>query len=95
MSTYNICLYKKDKKFTGCNLKTTELLDSALLAVCEVIRSNMVSVGCPQMAKSVYPDEMLFSVASDLCLYCVFSGLYFQILEKISYSHMRKSTQYF
>ena len=37
MSTHNICLYKKvDKKYTGCNLKTTEL------GVCAVIRSNTV-----------------------------------------------------
>ena len=28
MSTHNMCLYKEvDKKYTGCNLKTTELLD--------------------------------------------------------------------
>ena len=37
MDTHNICLYKEvDKNYTGCNLKTTELLD------CAVIRSNMV-----------------------------------------------------
>ena len=38
-----ICLYKEvDKKDTGCNLKTTELLDSALIEVCAVNRSNTV-----------------------------------------------------
>ena len=43
MSTLNICLYKEvDKKYTGCNLKTTELLDCALIGICEVIRSNTV-----------------------------------------------------
>ena len=43
MSTHSICLYKKvDKKYTGCNLKTTELLDCALVGVCAVIRSNTV-----------------------------------------------------
>ena len=43
MSTHNICLHKKvDKKYTGCNLKTTELLDCALIGVCAVIRSNRV-----------------------------------------------------
>ena len=32
MSTHNICLYKEvDKKYTGCNLKTTKLLDCALI----------------------------------------------------------------
>ena len=39
----NICLYKDvDKKYTGCNLKTTELLDCALIGICAVIRSNTV-----------------------------------------------------
>ena len=43
MGTLNICLYKKvDKKYTGCNLKTTELLDYALIGICAVIRSNTV-----------------------------------------------------
>ena len=32
----------KTKKYTGCNLKTTELLDCALVGVYAVIRSNMV-----------------------------------------------------
>ena len=43
MGTHNICLYKEvDKKNTGCNLKTTELLDCAQIGVCAVIRSNTV-----------------------------------------------------
>ena len=43
MSTHKICLYKEaDKKYTGCNLKTTKLLDFALIGVCAVIRSNTV-----------------------------------------------------
>ena len=41
MGTHNICLYKEaDKKYTDCNLKTTELLDCALIEVCAVIRLN-------------------------------------------------------
>ena len=44
MSTHNICLYKEvKKKYTGCNLKTTEFLDCALIGVCAVIRSNTVN----------------------------------------------------
>ena len=40
MGTHNIRLYKEfDKKYTGCNLKTTELLDCALIGVCVIIRS--------------------------------------------------------
>ena len=36
-------LYKKiNKKYTGCNLMDTELLDCALIEVCAVIRSNTV-----------------------------------------------------
>ena len=43
MGTHNICLYKAvDKKYTGYNLKTMELLDCALIGVCAVIRSNTV-----------------------------------------------------
>ena len=43
MGTHNICLYKEaDKKYTGCNLKTPELLDCALIGLCAVIRSNAV-----------------------------------------------------
>ena len=38
---YNICL-SKEKKYTGCNLKTTEFLDCVLIGVCAVIRSNTV-----------------------------------------------------
>ena len=43
MGTHNICLYKEvDKTYTGCNLKTTELLDFVLIGICVVIRWNMV-----------------------------------------------------
>ena len=39
----SMCLYKEvDKKYKGCNLKTMELLDCALIGVCAVIRLNMV-----------------------------------------------------
>ena len=41
MSIHNICLYKEVKtKYIGCNLKTTEFLDCALIGVCAVIISN-------------------------------------------------------
>ena len=43
MGTHSICLYKEvDRNYTGCYLKTTELLDCALIGVCAVIRSNTV-----------------------------------------------------
>ena len=43
MVTHNICLNEKvDKKYTGCNLKTTESLDCVLIGVCVVIWSNTV-----------------------------------------------------
>ena len=43
MGTHNICLCKEvDKNYTGCNLKTMELLDCVLIEVCAVIRSNTV-----------------------------------------------------
>ena len=43
MGTHNICLYKEvDKKYTGCNLNTTVLIDCAVIGVCAAIRSNTV-----------------------------------------------------
>ena len=43
MGTHNICLYiEVDKNCTVYNLKSTELLDCALIGVCAVIRSNTV-----------------------------------------------------
>ena len=47
MGIRNICLYKEvDKKYTGCNLNTTELIECALKGVCAVIRSNTVVSFC-------------------------------------------------
>ena len=43
MSTHNICLCKEvKKKYAGCNQKTAEFLDRALIGVCAVIRWNTV-----------------------------------------------------
>ena len=43
MGTHNICLCTEvDKKYSGSNLKSTELLDCALIGICAVIRANMV-----------------------------------------------------
>ena len=40
-----LCLYKVvDKKYTSCDLKTTELLDCVLIGACAVIRSNTVNI---------------------------------------------------
>ena len=48
MGTHNICLYKvADKKYTGCDLKTTTLLDCGLIGACAVIRLNTVSQNYP------------------------------------------------
>ena len=45
IGTHNICLYKEvDKKYTGCNLKTPELLNCVLVGACVVIRSNMLKI---------------------------------------------------
>ena len=42
MGTHNISLYQVEKKYTSCNLKTTELLECALIGVHAVIRLNRV-----------------------------------------------------
>ena len=39
----HVCFYTEmDKKYTGCNLKTTELLDCTLIGICAVIRLNTI-----------------------------------------------------
>ena len=51
MCTHSICFYKLvDKKYSSCNLKTTELPDCALIGVFAVFKSNAVSTfswNCP------------------------------------------------
>ena len=42
MGIHNICLYNVHRKYPGCNLKTTKLLDCMLIRVCAVIRANTV-----------------------------------------------------
>ena len=43
IGTHNICLYKEvDKKYAGCNLKTSELLDCALIGVCAVTKEYSI-----------------------------------------------------
>ena len=45
IGTQNIGLYKEvDKKYTGCNLKSTELLDCALIWVCAITWLNTVYI---------------------------------------------------
>ena len=54
MSTLNICLYKEvKKKYIGCNLKTMEFLDCALIGVCAVIRSNTVCNICLSISREI------------------------------------------
>ena len=54
MGTYNKCLYKEeDRKYTGCNLKTTKLLDCALIGICVVIRMNTVCTKWHKAIKSL------------------------------------------
>ena len=46
MVMHNRCPFKEvDKKYSGCNLKTMELLDYALIGVCAIIRLNTVCCG--------------------------------------------------
>ena len=53
IGTHNICLYKVDKKYTGCNLKTPELLDCAFKMVCMVIRLNTIFYSLSHTSSSV------------------------------------------
>ena len=79
MSTHNICLYKEvDKKYTGCNLKTTVLLDYALVGVCGLTRLNMVNSklalgnqgsGCYRKVVVVDFFFFIFSIKNICCGY--------------------------
>ena len=73
MSTHKICLYEEvDKKYTGCNLKTTKLLDCVLIGVCAVIRSNMVCTVC-YLAPIVYIDHQMAKSSIKLNLLFLFT----------------------
>ena len=45
VSTIYASVKKQTKKYTGCNLKNTKLLDCALIGVCVLIRSDTVYLG--------------------------------------------------
>ena len=66
MGNHNICLYKVDKKYTGCNLKTMALINCGLLGVCAVIRSNTV----------VFREKKGFAVHMNCLLQALFSQKY-------------------
>ena len=67
MGTHNICLYKEvDKKYTGCDLKTEELLDYALIGLCAVISLNAIFIlefllGDSKMAESYSTSSLQLS----------------------------------
>ena len=81
MGTHNICLYKEvDKKYTGCNLKTAELLDSALIEVFVVIRSNTVIVFSFLHEKEIRNIAVLFMLRKVPHLeLCLFQGIFYRI----------------
>ena len=72
MGTHNICHYKEvGKKYSGCNLKTTELLDCALIGVCAVIRLNMV-ITLFEPYHHTNPYKCNFSLEYILCTFIYF-----------------------
>ena len=82
METDNICIYKEvDKKSTGFNLKTTKLLDCALIGACAVIRWNTVISA--DRSQAVSPLQFSFVRVSVIafvrlffhCLICIPSAL--------------------
>ena len=73
IDTHNICLYKEvDKQYTGCNLKTTELLDCALIGVCVVIRLYTVNTGIIALDKVLIRDKMLFFFNPKVLIFFLF-----------------------
>ena len=63
MGTRNICFHQEvDKKYTGCNLSTTELLDYALIGVRAIIRLETVNLN--ELRDSVEPETIHY-----ICMY--------------------------
>ena len=63
MSTHSICLYKEvDKRYTGCNLMATELLDCVLIGICAVIRSNRVHIHNSRQVECINMGINIFSM---------------------------------
>ena len=60
MGTHSICLNKVAKNYTGCNLKTTELLECALIGICVVIKYGMLdfSLGRYCFLRLIYPNTV-------------------------------------
>ena len=55
-----LCLYKEvDKKYTVCNLKTTELLNCVFIGVCAVIKSDSV-YKFGSISKYIYVDKNIY-----------------------------------
>ena len=83
MSTDNICLYKEvARKYTCCNLKTTELLKCALIGVCAVIRSNTVC-SIYSLFKHITPMLFFHLAIFDFSYYCSSSITSGRILSKL------------
>ena len=67
MRTHNIRIFKKvNKKYTGCNLKTTEFHECALIGVCAVIRSNTVCSKTEVQPSLLVPHVVKLRVYSGL-----------------------------
>ena len=74
MGIHILYLYKEeDKKYIGRNLKTTELLDCALIGVCAVIRNGYGT-------KNIYLDTPLSGNLLGLCCHR-FSKYHMYVLE--------------
>ena len=64
MGTHIISLYKQvDKKYTGCNLKTTQLINCALIRICAVIRLQTV---CDVVLQNILNIAILFHYKIDI-----------------------------
>ena len=82
MGTHNICLYNEvDKKYTGSNLKTTELLDCVFIGVYAVIRSNTICrvilyLSCNELGSVNLCSLIWFIIKACLIVYILCKGKY-------------------
>ena len=75
MGTHNICLYKEvDRKYTGCNLKTMELLDYVLRGVCAILRLT-IGIYKVHHNETRFKNSLLLHRMTQMyfCFYCSFA----------------------
>ena len=74
-------LHRRDKKYTGCNLKTTKLLDCVLIEVCAVIK--LITYFCMvSKRKNQRTDSPKSLLACKVLMECCVSSMQTQYMQR-------------